>query len=77
MATKLDVRQLIPMERHRLIFETYGNLKSGEAFERVNDHDPKRCIISSTPNTMASSDGNTWNRVRRLGAWRSDVPGAK
>lgn len=41
MATKLDVRQLIPMERHRLIFETYGNLKFGEAFERVNDHDPK------------------------------------
>ncbi len=41
MATKLDVRQLIPMERHRLIFETYGSLKSSEAFERVNDHDPK------------------------------------
>lgn len=41
MATKLDVRQLIPMERHRLIFETYGKLKSGEAFELVNDHDPK------------------------------------
>lgn len=41
MAAKLDVRQLIPMERHRLIFETYGKLKPGEAFELVNDHDPK------------------------------------
>ncbi len=37
----LDVRTLIPRERHRLIFETYGGLKSGESFELVNDHDPK------------------------------------
>ena len=41
MAQKLDVRQLIPMERHRIIFETYDRLKSGEAFELINDHDPK------------------------------------
>ena len=38
---KLDVRQLIPMDRHRIIFETYGKLKSGDAFELINDHDPK------------------------------------
>jgi uncharacterized protein (DUF2249 family) len=37
----LDVRTLIPRERHRLIFETYGGLKSGESFDLVNDHDPK------------------------------------
>lgn len=37
----LDVRKLIPMERHRLIFETYGKLKPGESFVLVNDHDPK------------------------------------
>ncbi|EQD50573.1 hypothetical protein B1A_13399 [mine drainage metagenome] len=37
----LDVRQLIPRDRHRLIFETYGKLKPGESFVLVNDHDPK------------------------------------
>lgn len=37
----LDVRKLIPMERHRLIFETYGKLRPGESFVLVNDHDPK------------------------------------
>ena len=37
----LDVRQLIPMERHRRIFETYARLTPGESFVLVNDHDPK------------------------------------
>ena len=40
-AKVLDVRTLIPMERHRLIFETYANLKTGDSFLLVNDHDPK------------------------------------
>ncbi len=37
----LDVRRLIPMERHRQIFDTYEKLKPGESFVLVNDHDPK------------------------------------
>ncbi len=37
----LDVRTLIPMERHRQIFETYAKLQPGESFVLVNDHDPK------------------------------------
>lgn len=37
----LDVRSLIPMERHRRIFETYNTLKAGDSFILVNDHDPK------------------------------------
>ena len=37
----LDVRQLIPMERHRIIFDTYNKLGSGAGFILVNDHDPK------------------------------------
>ena len=40
-AKVLDVRTLIPMQRHRLIFETYDNLKTGDSFLLVNDHDPK------------------------------------
>lgn len=41
MTVQLDVRQEIPARRHELIFETYGSLAPGEAFELVNDHDPK------------------------------------
>lgn len=37
----LDVRQLIPMERHRAIFSTWENLPAGKSFVLINDHDPK------------------------------------
>ena len=37
----LDVRTLIPRERHPLIFSTFDKLGAGESFELVNDHDPK------------------------------------
>lgn len=40
-ATTLDVRTIIPRERHPLIFNTFRNLAPGEAFLLVNDHDPK------------------------------------
>lgn len=38
---ELDVRTIVPAERHALIFDTYGKLEPGEAFVLVNDHDPK------------------------------------
>jgi uncharacterized protein (DUF2249 family) len=38
---ELDVRTLIPMERHRVIFEKCDVLPKGDAFVLVNDHDPK------------------------------------
>jgi uncharacterized protein (DUF2249 family) len=37
----LDVRELIPRERHTLIFRTFENLNPAQAFVLVNDHDPK------------------------------------
>jgi len=37
----LDVRTLIPRDRHRQIFETYTKLEPGESFVLVNDHDPR------------------------------------
>lgn len=39
--TTIDVRPLIPRERHPLIFNTFDALAPGESFELVNDHDPK------------------------------------
>lgn len=38
---QLDVRTLIPRERHPPIFETFDALAPGDAFEVINDHDPK------------------------------------
>lgn len=37
----VDVRTVVPRERHPLIFSTFDGLAPGEAFELVNDHDPK------------------------------------
>ena len=37
----IDVRHIIPRERHPLIFSTFDHLGAGEALLLVNDHDPK------------------------------------
>lgn len=39
--TTVDVRTIVPRERHPLIFSTFDALAPGESFELVNDHDPK------------------------------------
>lgn len=37
----LDVRRLIPAQRHSIIFKTWEDLQPGKSFVLVNDHDPK------------------------------------
>lgn len=37
---QLDVRPIIPREKHPTIFSTFDALNSGETFQLVNDHDP-------------------------------------
>lgn len=37
----LDVRNVVPRERHTLIFDTFAALKPGDAFVLINDHDPR------------------------------------
>jgi uncharacterized protein (DUF2249 family) len=39
--SNLDVRPLAPANRHALIFQRFVELRPGEAFVLVNDHDPK------------------------------------
>ncbi|MBM3665613.1 MAG: DUF2249 domain-containing protein [Actinobacteria bacterium] len=41
MRTTIDVRTIAPRDRHPMIFQAFDDLASGEAFELVNDHDPK------------------------------------
>jgi uncharacterized protein (DUF2249 family) len=38
---ELDVRDLVPAQRHEAIFQSYHALNPGEGFVLVNDHDPK------------------------------------
>lgn len=38
---ELDVRALVPAQRHQQIFAAFGGLTAGTAFVLVNDHDPK------------------------------------
>lgn len=37
----LDVREIIPRERHPKIFNTLDGLQSSESVVIINDHDPK------------------------------------
>lgn len=39
--TTIDVRDIVPRERHPLIFGTFDGLLAGEALLLINDHDPK------------------------------------
>ncbi|MDT3705487.1 MAG: DUF2249 domain-containing protein [Thiobacillus sp.] len=37
----VDVRTIVPRDRHPLIFGTFAELAPGEALLLINDHDPK------------------------------------
>jgi uncharacterized protein (DUF2249 family) len=39
--SSLDVRQVVPRERHTLVFRTFKVLKPGEGFILIADHDPR------------------------------------
>ena len=39
--SRIDVRSIVPRERHPLIFSTFGALAPGQSLELVNDHDPR------------------------------------
>ncbi len=38
---EVDVRTLVPMQRHQKIFQLVDELAAGGSFVLVNDHDPK------------------------------------
>ncbi len=69
--TKLDVRTVAPMYRHKLIFDTWEALKPGEAFELVNDHDPKPLYYQF----QAEHTGEfTWNYIEQgPTVWRVEI----
>ena len=38
---ELDLRKIMPFERHELIFQKWDAMKPGETLKIINDHDPK------------------------------------
>ncbi len=38
---ELNVSDIVPRERHPLIFRTFDEMEEGESFILINDHDPK------------------------------------
>ena len=40
-AAIVDVRSIIPRDRHPLIFNTFDNLPAGQSMILVNDHEPR------------------------------------
>ena len=51
----VDVRTIIPRERHPLIFNTFLELAPGQDFILVNDHDPKPLYYQSPDGGLHSS----------------------
>lgn len=41
VVNEYDLRPLPPAERHELFYKAFADIRSGEAFEFINDHDPK------------------------------------
>ncbi len=71
MSTTVDVRTIVPRERHPLIFSTFDGLKAGESMQLVNDHDPKPLLYQF----QAERHGQfTWNYVEEgPETWRVDI----
>jgi uncharacterized protein (DUF2249 family) len=73
-STTVDVRTIIPRERHPLIFNTFRGLAPGEAFLLVNDHDPKPLYYQFKADWARSSTGSTSSSVRKSGRCGSASP---
>src|SRR5690242_2915066 len=41
VVNEFDVRPFPPTERHEMFYKAFADIKAGEAFEFINDHDPK------------------------------------
>ncbi|MCO5232061.1 MAG: DUF2249 domain-containing protein [Chitinophagales bacterium] len=41
VVNEMDIRPFPPAERHEMFYQAFADIKEGEAFEFINDHDPK------------------------------------
>lgn len=64
--TMLDVTKIEPRLKHPTIFQTFDNLKEGEAFVIHNDHDPKPLYYQLKATRGAIFD---WEYLKEGPAW--------
>ena len=76
MTTPLyDFRSLAPIERHQLAFESFDALAPGEAFELINDHEPRGLLLQFG---VRHPDAFSWRVLAaEPGAWRIRVARVK
>lgn len=58
ITTQIDVRDIMPRQRHPLIFDTFHGLNAGEALLLINDHNPKPLYYQFE---AESGDQFTWD----------------
>lgn len=67
---EIDVRRLVPMQRHQKIFELVDQLAPGGKFILVNDHDPKPLyyqLEAEHPHQFS------WTYLERGPVWRVEI----
>lgn len=71
MEKTLDVRDMVPKERHPKIFDTFRDLNPGEAFVLINDHEPRPLLYQF----QAEHDGefDWWPLEQGPQAWRVEI----
>lgn len=70
-ATTIDVREIAPRERHALIFSSFDALKTGEALQLINDHDPRPLRFQFEDRTAGQFD---WSYLEAGPAlWRIQI----
>ena len=66
-----DLRTLAPYQRHELAFSSFDALDVGQAFEFINDHEPRGLLIQMAE---LRPDGFDWQVMERApGALRIRV----
>lgn len=67
----LDVREMVPKERHTKIFQTFKDLQPGESFILINDHEPKPLLYQF----QFEHDGefDWWPLEQGPQAWRVSI----
>ena len=66
--TTYDLRPLAPAQRHQMAFQAFDALGYGDAFELINDHEPRGLLMQ-----FAEQRANTfdWQVMQAApGAWR-------
>jgi Uncharacterized conserved protein (DUF2249) len=67
--SSLDVRQVVPRERHQLVLGAFESLKPGEGSSWLPITIPDRSAVNLKPDAPISSPGIISNKARQYGAF--------